>query len=258
LALATRAHGTFDAAARLGLVCPSTNVTLEPELWRMLPEGVSLHVARAFQDGPQAPELYLQIAANVAQASRDLGSAAVDAVAFGCTSCTYFVPAAELRATMTAGTGAPALCTADAVLAALRHLGLRRLAVVTPRTDFVNARERAWLAERGFDVVAIAGMQLGHTAAERAGIGRVPTARTFDFAVATDTPAAEGLFLSCTNLVTLPIVEALEQRLGKPVVTSNQATVWALLAAAGVDTPVAGAGRLLRDPRPAWAVPADA
>ena len=254
----TFASATFDPATRLGLVCPSTNTTLEPELWRMLPAGVSLHVARAFQDGPQAPELYRQIAANVAGASRDLASAAVEAIAFGCTSCTYFVPAAELRATMTAATGRPALCTADAVLAALRHLGVARLALVTPRTDFVNAREQAWLEARGFEVVAVRGMQLGASGEERASIGRVPPQRTFALARDADDAAADAVFLSCTNLVTLPVVAPLEAQLAKPVVTSNQATLWALLAAAAVATPVTGAGRLLAAPRPAWTLPADA
>ena len=66
---APRGGPAYGWVARLGVVCPSTNAVLEPELWRLAPPGITVHVARAYQNGPQASELYTQIAANVARAT---------------------------------------------------------------------------------------------------------------------------------------------------------------------------------------------
>ena len=230
---------------RIGLICPSTNTSIEPEFQMLAGEGIAIHVARAFQDGPQEPALYDQIAANVESASRDLGSAGVDVIAFGCTSCTYFVPAGDLRDTMTGMTGAPAVLTADAVVEALTAVGATRIALATPRTDFVNQRETEWLGEQGFEVVSVEGLQLGETAEERANIGRVPPEAAFRLAIAANTDDADAVFVSCTNLPSLPIIERLEDELKKPVITSNQATFWRCLRLLGSTAKRSGYGRLL-------------
>ena len=238
------AAGPYAGLGKIGLICPSTNISIEPEFHRMAPAGFSVHVARAFQDGPQAPALYRQIAENVEGAARDLGSAGVQVIAFGCTSCSYFFPGEVLTEAMTRKTGAPAVLTSDAVVAGLRALGARRIALATPRTDFVNRRETEWLTEHGFDVVSVEGLQLGKTASQRAGIGRVPPAATYELARRVDRPEAEAVFVSCTNLPSLDLIERLEDELGKPVVTSNQATFWRCLRAMGSAIALEGYGRL--------------
>ena len=240
-------YSPYGWRGKIGLICPSTNTSIEPEFHAMAPDGIAIHVARAFQDGPQEPALYKQIAENVELASRDLGSAHVDVIAFGCTSCTYFVPAEEIRETMTRMSGAPALLTADAVVEALKAVGARRIALATPRTDFVNRRETEWLGEQGFDVVSVQGLQLGETALERANIGRVPPEVAFRLGAAVDRPEAEAVFVSCTNLPSLAIIDRLERELGKPVITSNQATFWRALRIIGSGARLTGYGRLLED-----------
>ena len=78
-------------------------------------------------------------------------------------------------------------------------------------------------------------------------MARVEPATVRDMALETDVPDAEALFVSCTALRTSSIIDELEQRLKKPVVTSNQALVWHSLRLSGYETPVEGYGRLLRD-----------
>lgn len=240
-------YSPYGWRGKIGLICPSTNTSIEPEFQRLAPEGIAIHVARAFQDGPQEPALYKQIAENVELASRDLGSARVDVIAFGCTSCTYFVPAEEIRETMTRMSGAPAVLTADAVVEALKAVGARRIALATPRTDFVNRREIEWLGEQDFDVVSVQGLQLGETALERANIGRVPPEVAFRLGISVDRPEADAVFISCTNLPSLAIIENLERELGKPVITSNQATFWRAMRLIGSTAQLTGYGRLLED-----------
>lgn len=240
-------YSPYGWRGKIGLICPSTNTSIEPEFQMMAPDGVAIHVARAFQDGPQEPALYKQIAENVELASRDLGSARVDVIAFGCTSCTYFVPADEIRETMTRMSGAPAVLTAEAVVEALKAIGAQRIALATPRTDFVNRRETEWLGEQGLDVVSIQGLQLGETALERANIGRVPPEVAFRLGAAVDRPEADAVFISCTNLPSLTIIDRLEKELGKPVITSNQATFWSALRMMGSTARLTGYGKLLED-----------
>ncbi len=240
------ARSPYATLGSIGLICPSTNTSIEHEFRLMAPDGLGLHTARAFQDGPQAPELYKQIADNVAAASRDLGSAAVDVVAFGCTSCTYFFPADIIKATMTTNSGAPAVVTAEAVTSALRRVGAKRIALATPRTDFVNKREVEWFAEQNFEVISVEGLQLGATARQRANIGRVPLETTYRLAQRVDQPDADAVFISCTNLPSLTLIERLEAELGKPVITSNQATFWQCLRSMGATLSIDGFGSLLK------------
>ena len=73
-------YNPYGWRGQIGLICPSTNTSIEPEFRMLIPDGFTVHTARAFQDGPQEPALYRQIAENVALASRDLGSAQVDVI----------------------------------------------------------------------------------------------------------------------------------------------------------------------------------
>ncbi|MEE2955940.1 MAG: decarboxylase [Pseudomonadota bacterium] len=230
---------------QIGLICPSTNTSIEPEFQFLAPKGVAIHVARAFQDGPQEPNLYKQIAKNVKLASRDLKSARVDVITFGCTSCSYFVPAEELRKTMTEFSGAPAILTADAVVEALKTIGAMRIALATPRTDFVNNKECEWFEMQGFNIVSLKGLQMGKTAMERANIGRIPPEVTFRLGMNVNHPSAEAIFISCTNLPSLSVISRLENELNKPVITSNQATFWRALRMMGSNVKVSGFGTLL-------------
>jgi maleate cis-trans isomerase len=246
----TKALGLYNPygwMGKIGIICPSTNTSIEPEFNLMAPEGIAIHVARAYLEGAQQDALYKLIASNVERASRELGTAKVDVIAFGCTSCTYFVPAEELKSAMSRETGVQALVTSEAVVDAFRALGARRIALATPRTEFVNRREVAWLKEQGFEVTSYHGLQLGETAEERFDIGRVPIDVAFRLAKIVDRPEADIVFISCTNLPSLGVIARIEQEIGKPVVTSNQATMWRCLRIMGLNVRLPGYGRLLEE-----------
>ena len=148
---------------------------------------------------------------------------------------------------MSAETGTPALVTAGAVVAALRALGARRVAMGTPYLDFVNQREVEFLAEHGIEVTREMGLRMGHDQAERRGIGHVSPQAVYRMAREIDSPEADAIFVSCANLATLDVIDALEAELGKPVVSSNTACFWACLRTLGVNAPIAGGGRRLRE-----------
>ena len=241
----TALYSPYGWKAKIGLIVPSTNTINEPEFWRLAPDGVTIHTARALLLGKATEESYFKMAEAVDGAAVELATAEIDVVAFGCTSGSIVCPLPELIANMAERTGKPAIATAGAVIAALRALGVSRVAVGTPYIDFVNESERVFFEEYGLQVVSMQGLDLGHTQEERRGIGRVPPEAVYRLAREIDRPDAEAIFISCTNLATLDVIAEIERELGKPVVTSNQATFWACLRLLGIRSAVPGYGRLL-------------
>lgn len=245
LSKALSLYSTYSWRGRIGLIAPSTNTTLEPEFARMTPDGIGVYVSRVYQAGRQEQSSYERMAADIGTASTLLATSEVDVIAFGCTSCTYFVSPDAVKATMRKMAGCLPILTADAVLDALRALKVKRIAVIGPRTEFVTEREVQFLADAGFDIAASRCLGLGATEEERRSIGRVPPEVAFRLAMSVNRPDVEAVFVSCTQLPTLGIIEPLEQALGKPVITSNQATFWRCLRAVNFTGPITGFGRLL-------------
>jgi maleate cis-trans isomerase len=113
--------------------------------------------------------------------------------------------------------------------------------VTSPYPDSHHEAERVYLAEAGVEAIAMHGLGLATGQAFAA----VTPAAIAQFALEVWDEAADGLFISCMNFDALPAVQGLEERLGKPVVTSHAATLWRVLALAGINTPIVGYGRLL-------------
>ena len=232
--------------AKIGLIVPSTNTVNEAEWARMLPPGISVHTARVLLMGKASRESFEAMAGLVEKAARELATAEVDLIAYGCTSGSFLCPSDEIRGTISKIAACPAVTTSDAVVAALRALGATRIALATPYLDIVTREEVDFLGREGFEVLAWHGLRLGKTQAKRRSINRVPADVTLRLARFVDRrPEADAIFLSCTALPTIAVVAALEEELGKPVVTSNQATLWHSLRSLGIGARIAGFGALL-------------
>jgi maleate cis-trans isomerase len=125
------------------------------------------------------------------------------------------------------------------VAAALRHLGVKRVALGTPYGDEITLKGRAHLQEHGFEVVS-------HGRLENVtDIYEETPERAYQLGRTVDRASAQAVFLSGTGMPTIPILETLEQDLGKPVISANSAMMWHALRLAGVRHGVAGYGRLL-------------
>ncbi|MBC2665301.1 hypothetical protein H7F51_07200 [Novosphingobium flavum] len=232
---------------RIGMIVPSLNTIAEDDLRHFLPADVGFHVhrVRLSKTGSRVTQQDLIDAAGAAPGEATmLADARLDAIAFNCTgaSITGGVEGArQLAEAMAAATGGtPATTTALAVVAALRAVGASRLVHVCPFAPEFSEDEARFLTDSGFGIAASRG--LGFTDA------RVAAEMTPDEICATaiplDTPEADAVFLACANVRATEAAAALEQKLGKPVVASNQAVVWHLLRLLGRDDRVAGAGSL--------------
>jgi maleate isomerase len=232
--------------ARIGTVVTSDDTTVDSEFSKTSPEGVSIHGTRMMSSPGVSSEEELHDLKNyVEQCAELLRTTNVDVVAYCCTTGSLIEgPGYELELEEKISEIAETSCvtTAASIKRAFDALGVESLVVTTPYTDEVNQREARYLEESGYTVVDIGGFRLDnppspYTAAR--------PERAYREARAIDDDDADAIFISCTGYRTFEIIEKLERDLNKPVITSNQATLWDALRKAGVDYNDVELGELL-------------
>jgi maleate cis-trans isomerase len=233
--------------AVIGVIDLATSTTILHEYYRVVPPGVVPITSRLVLPGGETTEAALVAMTEgpaLEAAAEQLAWARPRVITFACTTGSLVKgPGWDkvLRDRIETRTGVPATTTSTAVLAALEALGVRRLGIATPYIDELNRREREFFEALGYQVQAIRGLGI----VDDREIGRETPETAYRLAREVDGPDVDCLFVSCTNFPTLPMIGALEADTRKPVVTSNQATIWDSLRRAGVREAIRGAGRLL-------------
>lgn len=234
---------------RIGLVLPSSNTTMEPELNCMLPKGISLHTARVLQVIETEEEL-IKMADYAKRAAEEVATAAVDLIMYGCTSGSFLKGEEynkNLSKDLSEFTGIQVITTSSALRLALEALAARKICLVTPYPKETNERGRVWLESIGFTVVKTVEL-IESTYAEpieNLEIGKLAPELVYANIKAHYPLEIDALLISCTNLRTIEIIDILEEDFAVPVVTSNQASLWAALRGVGIKAPIAGFGQLL-------------
>ena len=235
---------------RIGVIYPSDGA-VDKEFWRFAPPGVTVHLTRSITslhlDQSLSFSRHMEMMAesdDLEQAARTFGPIEADCVAYACTAASFCKGVGydkKIIERIRDASGIPATTTSTAAVAAMRELGLRKLAVATPYEDEPSERLRSFLEGSGFEVVALKNLGLSDK-----DIWAVTGDQVNELGKRTDTPEADGLFISCTALPTSDFLDDLERDLGKPVVSANQATMWHSLRVAGIDAHLEGLGRLYR------------
>lgn len=233
---------------RVGVLVPFTNTNLEPDMALLCPPGVSMHFARlggydldAIPDAGQMAGLGL---ADLGEPLRLLAGVRPDVILYGCTSATLTHGPAfdhDLAARAEAMIGAKTVTAAGALVTALNALGVRRIAFASPYVEEINNMAVDFLARSGFEIISGAGVGV---ALDNYGQGEMTPDAVFELGCRADSADAEALVLSCTDMRSIETLERLEQALGKPVVSSNQAMIFAALAHLGLPRDSMRCGRL--------------
>jgi maleate cis-trans isomerase len=233
--------------AKVGLLAVSNDLVMECDFWRMAPTGVSVHVARMNYDDnlPDPLERLSLMAPYARQAVTDLATVLPDVIIYGCTAGSFFRGRAwdeQNCKELSEVAGRPVISTARASVEALKTLGLRRICVATPYTDDVNALLPPYLADYGIEVVNLYGGQrlTGYE------INRLSEEEIRQIAMKAWRADADGLFFSCTAVPSIDIIASIEQDLGKPLISANQASFWMALRTAGVRANLEGFGQLFQ------------
>jgi maleate isomerase len=204
---------------------------------------VAVYVSRVMNHNPTTVENLRRMAPHLsAAAALILPDEPLDVVAYSCTSASVAIgDEAVTAAIQQAKPGVACVTPPSAAAAAFKHLGVRRISLLTPYIRSVSEPFVDYFAARGLETVSLTclGIEDDRDMARLAPQSIAAVAREVC------DPAAEGLFISCTAVRATEAVEEIENALGKPVVTSNQAMFWQALRTAGCDLPVPGYGRLL-------------
>lgn len=230
---------------RFGLLTPSSNTTQEPEFTAALPPSVSLHTGRvAYRD--ITPEEQMRCVQELESESRKLADAEVDVIVFAATAPTLAKGKGydrELIKRMEDASGRPATTAATAFVNALTVLGARKIAIGAPWSRTMDKPMVAFMQASGFEVVhsevvgIVSGVELGRVGPESA----------YELGRKTDRPDADAIVMPGGNWASMPVVERLEDELGKPVIVNNAVSLWAGLRLLKRVDRIAGYGRLLRD-----------
>jgi maleate isomerase len=214
---------------RIGLIVPSSNTVMEPDFHRQLGGRGIVSTARILlEDVTREAELRM-LNEDLPRAVKLIRTTAPELVVFGCTSAGALGDLshdAGIARTIAEGTGTRVVTVLSAVLARIRTVQPRRLAVFTPYMEDLTNSIASSLAEAGYPPVRAVGMGIRANLE----IGRVPPSRVVSFVEARlDGCSPDCVFLSCTNWQAIQAIEPLQQKLGIPVITSNQAAIDAVV-----------------------------
>jgi maleate isomerase len=229
-----------DWKYQLGLIVPSWNTTMEYECCRMAPAGVSIHSSRIpHTDDSEKSNLHT---AEVAPAAAELlAHAKVNAICFGCTGASFVKTGIDQKIIqeIEAVTKTPTTTSSTAITEALNYLEIKSVAIASPYPEKANDLLAKFLVRSGFKVVSQRGLNVECPAF-------LPPENAYKVAVDANSEKADGILISCTNFRSLEVIEQLERDLGKPVISSNTASMWKILQLAGVKDKVSGAGNLFQ------------
>lgn len=229
---------------RIGLVVLANDYATERDFTNMRPsDDIAIFVSRVPNSNACTVENLHMMAPHITTATSLLvPEGRIDAVAYSCTSGTVVMGFEKICDLIhSARPDVPCVTPITASLAALNRFDAHRLAVLTPYVDDVNAAIASHLEAQG---KSIAGFTSFHIQ-DNEEMAAVPSEAIYQAALEADRPDADALFISCTAIRAVDVVKRIEQALGKPVVSANQAMFWQALRASGYQEPVSSYGRLL-------------
>ncbi len=230
--------------ARIGLILPSSNCLAEAQFHRYAPAEVDVQVTRLRMTGKWHKPFH-EVKGAIAEAAAALSDTDPGIIAFNCTANSMeggLEGEVQVREVVQKASGCPTITTGQAITEALKKLGIKRLVLISPYIKQTNQHEVQYLSQAGFEVIHDLGLGL-HGGAEYI---NVTPQRWKEIALENSRREADGYLLSCTNTTMIEAIEELEALLKKPVLTSNQATLWACLQRLGFAGSIHSLGRLFQ------------
>lgn len=232
-------------AGRIGVISLATDFNIEADLQRIYPEDVQFFTSRVKNVNPLTIENLRTMAPGISTtADTILPGVELDAIIYACTSGTIAIGVDRVAELINeVRPGVPVTNPVTAALSAFQCFDVKRISILTPYTETVNQEVAQFFTSQGYDILSIAGFGFEDDTA----MTYITPQDIADAAVACCDPHAELLFISCTALRASLVLDDIEQRLGIPVVSSNQALAWHSLRLLNYPAAVLGFGSLLRE-----------
>ncbi|WP_310532237.1 arylmalonate decarboxylase [Novosphingobium sp.] len=237
----------------LGVIAPSTNTVVQPDMERMRPEGVTNHFSRIFVEDPVALNNddfiagTTAIAENTMDAVRSVMTCRPDYLVLGMSAITFYggvQGSLDFKRKVEDVAGIGASTGAESIAAALKAYGnVKTVSFVSPYYPVANAEVRRFLEESGFSVVRDVPLECRCWT----DIAKVTPERLREVIAYLDGPDVDAIVQVGTNLSMVDLAAEKETELGKPVLAINTATYWHGLRACGITDKVQGLGRLLAE-----------
>lgn len=238
-------HNAIDKR-RVGLILPSVNIRMEPEFYRCPAlKDFNFYSTRVLLDDT-TEETLKAMERGLDHAAEMLATVFPEIVVYACTSGSFISGTGGnlyIIQTIEGQCHCPVVTASQAMINSMKKLGARKITLVTPYTDDINEKERDFFKDNGIIVTAMKGLQI----VDAETIRTQSVENIYELVISTDVAESEAIFISCTNVEGLYIADDLEQKLGKPVVSSNIACLWELLRTLGCSDGIEGHGVLLRE-----------
>lgn len=218
---------------KLGLIALATDLTTERDFARIIPmDRAGVYGTRVEFANPTTPDNLRKMAPKITTAADlILPGEALDAICYSCTAASVVIGDAEIAASVHAARpGVPVVTPSGAALKAFAALNVQRISVLTPYLIETSQPMARYFELHGLKIEKFRCLGLE----DDRDMARVEPEMILRAALETDTAGTQAFFLSCTGLQAVDVIAELERRTGKPVVTSNQASAWALMNHAGL------------------------
>ena len=244
--ISTHRSPSFDkgrhSRAKLGFILMSTDLAAESDFFDRAPNDVAIHITRLKTDDHTTNEtLSKHIEFMADAASRIQPDTKPDVISYSCTSGSIVIGEEIIKKEIKKGAPyAIPMTLVTGVVDALKELQIKNLVVGTPYLDEINTKEAEFLYNKGFSILNIQGLNL----TKGIEFGTVTPDYWIKFAQEINDESADAIFLSCGGIRSTEVIDQIEQKVGKPVITSNQAQMWSCLRRAGVEDKILRFGEL--------------
>ena len=231
--------------SRIGLVALSTDFLIEKDfnsIFLNLP--IDLFVNRLPFYNPLTDKNLIKMTEKLTEVTENiLPNQTLDTVAYGCTSGTIAAGVDEItNKIQSAKPNCKVTTPITSAVNALKHLNLKKISVFTPYPQAINEKVINYFKNEGFDIQSFASFNLESDL----DIGKIDPKYLLEVLTKMDTVDAEALFISCTALPAFEIIQELENKIKKIVLSSNQTLIWDSIRSVGYDSSIEGYGKLLR------------
>ncbi|TLX98479.1 MAG: hypothetical protein E6K96_00420 [Thaumarchaeota archaeon] len=228
---------------KLGLIVPSSNTTMEREFNRIVPGGFSIHSARMRMKSVTEEDLRAMDRQSV-RAALELSDAEVSVIGYGCMIAVVSRGRGYdevVRKRIEKSVHIPTVVSATAVIDALKAIGAGRIAVAMPYTEELAQSELRFIEKCGVTIVDYRTLGIEANTA----VGNLEASVAAETVRSLDSKSADAVLISCAQMPSADVLDELEGETGLPVISTNTATLWAMMRRIRHANPITGYGSLL-------------